>query len=171
MRARGILLFVLQRNKEVRHFFLLVVALLFLPPTASAQSQKFTQTCAAPDTETMALINQYRDLRIRRSQLPAGQFDKDLDDYRGELHKVLFELGNRLGHAPCTRENIVKLLGEPDALRNEKQMHGFLNSKRTVKSDDKREYLIYFWRGWHDFVFFISEGGNIVGHDWWFAYE
>jgi hypothetical protein len=31
--------------------------------------------------------------------------------------------------------------------------------------------LIYFWRGWHDFLFFISEEGVIVDHGWWFAYE
>lgn len=34
-----------------------------------------------------------------------------------------------------------------------------------------RKYLIYFWRGWHDFLFFITEKGVVVDHGWWFAYE
>ena len=42
---------------------------------------------------------------------------------------------------------------------------------RSVEERSDREYLIYFWRGWHDFIFFISEKGVIVDHGWWFAYE
>jgi hypothetical protein len=42
---------------------------------------------------------------------------------------------------------------------------------RKVEGKSDREYLIYFWRGWHDFLFFISEDGLIVDYGWWFAYE
>ncbi|HEX7517975.1 MAG TPA: hypothetical protein VF345_11905 [Chthoniobacterales bacterium] len=44
-------------------------------------------------------------------------------------------------------------------------------STRKVNQRNDRKYLIYFWRGWHDFLFFISEGGIMVDHGWWFAYE
>jgi hypothetical protein len=27
------------------------------------------------------------------------------------------------------------------------------------------------WRGGHDFMFVINDGGLIVDHGWWFAYE
>ena len=46
--------------------------------------------------------------------------------------------------------------------------------RKTARETDQpraRKYLIYFWRGWHDFLFFISEEGAIVDHGWWFAYE
>jgi hypothetical protein len=41
--------------------------------------------------------------------------------------------------------------------------------KQSPKED--REYLVYQWRGGHDFLFFVNEGGLIVDHGWWFAYE
>ncbi len=69
-------------------------------------------------------------------------------------------------------------LGEPDAILGDRKMTKFLGIyERTRKSAHKleprrdRKYLIYFWRGWHDFLFFISEGDVIVDHCWWFAYE
>ena len=42
---------------------------------------------------------------------------------------------------------------------------------REPKAKRDREYLVYHWRGGHDFMFFINEGGLIVDHGWWFAYE
>ncbi|HEV2839934.1 MAG TPA: hypothetical protein VGW39_01290 [Chthoniobacterales bacterium] len=44
-------------------------------------------------------------------------------------------------------------------------------SARKADLRRDRKYLIYFWRGWHDFLFFITEKGVIVDHGWWFAYE
>jgi len=74
---------------------------------------------------------------------------------------------------------IVEYLGEPDALLGNREMAQFLGiyERTRRKSAHKpepqrdRKYLIYFWRGWHDFLFFISEGNVIVDHGWWFAYE
>lgn len=108
------------------------------------------------------------------------------------MHKVLSSLGAELGHQPYTKRIIVNCLGQPDAIRSHEKMRNFLgiynrqlkkkekNGKEQAgqksdeqKSDEQsdREYLIYFWRGWHDFLFFISEDGAIVDYGWWFAYE
>jgi hypothetical protein len=74
---------------------------------------------------------------------------------------------------------IVEYLGEPDAILGNRKMTKFLGiyertrRKSAPKLEPRRDrkYLIYFWRGWHDFLFFISEGDAIVDHGWWFAYE
>lgn len=74
---------------------------------------------------------------------------------------------------------IVKCLGEPDAILEDRKMTRFLGiyegtlrkSARKLEPRHDRKYLIYCWRGWHDFLFFISEGDVIVDHGWWFAYE
>ena len=42
---------------------------------------------------------------------------------------------------------------------------------REPKAKRDREYLVYHWRGGYDFLLFINEGGLIVDHGWWFAYE
>ena len=59
------------------------------------------------------------------------------------------------------------------------QMNGLLEiynrekriAGRKAAEGRGRQYLIYSWRGWHDFLFFVSEDGRLVDHGWWFAYE
>jgi hypothetical protein len=88
-------------------------------------------------------------------------------------------LGEELGHPPYTGRTITSCLGPADARRNGKQMGAFLGiynrelekADRKVEKRKNAEYLIYFWRGWHDFLFFISVDGVVVDHGWWFAYE
>ena len=135
--------------------------------------------CLDQNDKIATLISQYKELRVRRRQLPEGVFDNDLSGHGGKLHEVLSALGSELGHPPYTKEKIVACLGEPDAIRNGKEMNRFLDiyhrelrkAGRKIEEKSDREYLIYFWRGWHDFLFFISEDGIIVDHGWWFAYE
>jgi hypothetical protein len=111
--------------------------------------------------------------------LPEGVYDKDLRDHGGKLHTVLQSLGAELGHPPFTRKVIVGCLGEPDAIRNDIQMARYLGiyERERRKAGPQpgakrdREYLVYHWRGGHDFMFFINEDGLIVDHGWWFAYE
>jgi hypothetical protein len=131
------------------------------------------------DKKVVALINQYRELRERRRHLPDGAYDKDLRDHGGKLHRVLQSLGTALGHPPYTKKIIVGCLGEPDATRNDVPMARYpgiyererRQAGREPRAKRDREYLVYHWRGGHDFMFFINEGGLIVDHGWWFAYE
>ena len=130
------------------------------------------------DKKVVALIKQYKELRERR-HLPEGVYDKDLRDHGGKLHRVLQSLGTELGHPPSTRKIIVGCLGEPDAIKGHAAMVPYLGiyererqkAGREPRAKRDREYLVYYWRGGHDFMFFISEDGLIVDHGWWFAYE
>jgi hypothetical protein len=125
------------------------------------------------------LARQYRELRAKRRQLSPGVRVNELDDSGGSLNRVLSALGVELGHPPNTRTMIVEYLGEPDAILGKRKMTKFLEiyertrrkSAHKLEPRRDRKYLIYFWRGWHDFLFFISEGDVIVDHGWWFAYE
>ena len=111
--------------------------------------------------------------------MPPGERDKELSDAGGKLSKVLSSLGVELGHPPYTKRTIIECLGTPDAIKNHRQMTPLLGvynrelekAGRKIVKKSNRQYLIYFWRGWHDFLFFISEDGLIVDHGWWFAYE
>ena len=70
-------------------------------------------------------------------------------------------------------------MGAPDAIRGDREMASYLGiyererrkSAPSLEPQRDRKYLIYHWRGGHDFLFFISESGLIVDHGWWFAYE
>jgi hypothetical protein len=163
----------------MKYSILSIAALLFFAGASFAQPKDSATSCKEVNKKIAALASEYRDLRERRRQLPQGTFDRDLSADGGRLSKVLSRLGKELGHPPNRKKIVTDCLGEPDATRNHEQMHGFLEiynrelrkAGRKVEDKGAREYLIYFWRGWHDFLFFIVEGGVIVDHGWWFAYE
>jgi hypothetical protein len=163
----------------MKYFIVSLTAILLLAGAPLAQSKDSSDGCKGLNKKVAALISQYRELRDKRRQLAQGNHDRDLDDHGGKLHEVLSSLGVELGHPPYTKKNIVTCLGEPDAIRSHKRMRNYLGiyqnelrkAGRKVEERGDREYLIYFWRGWHDFIFFISEDGVIVDHGWWFAYE
>jgi hypothetical protein len=137
--------------------------------------------CSPPfANETRALLNEYQELRNKRRQLPPGTFDHDLSGYGGRLHQVLSRLQQTFGKSLYTKAEIVKYLGEPDAIKSGTEMRAYLEvrdryGRNTSKLSEaywqRREFLIYFWRGWHDFMFFTSINGAIVDSGWWFAYE
>jgi hypothetical protein len=159
--------------------FLIVSLILLLSGASLARSKDMDDTCRGLNKKVSALISEYKALRERRSRLPEGVFDKDLRSHGGKLHRVLASLGEELGHAPFTKQQIVECVGEPDDVKNSEQMKRFLDiyhrelekAGREIVESDSREYLIYHWRGGHDFLFFINENGAIVDHGWWFAYE
>lgn len=159
--------------------WILILIIISLLPTSLDTLQNKAPVGEQPTLtkEVKILINTYHELRDRRRHLPAGTWDKDLDD---QLHDALSTLGKELGHPPYSKKFILKWMGKPDAIYNQPQMHGFLDiyerefriaGKRPPPVKGKREYLVYHWRGGHDFMFFISEEGIIVDHGWWFAYE
>lgn len=158
---------------------LIISFILFLSGASFAQLKEGDDRCQGMNEKVAALISQYKELRERRAQLPEGVYDKDLRDDGGKLHRVLSSLGIELGHPPFTKQHIVGCLGEPDAIKNGAQMRRFLDiyhrelrkAGRKIVENSSREYLIYHWRGGHDFLFFINQDGVIVDHGWWFAYE
>jgi hypothetical protein len=135
--------------------------------------------CRGAGAGVAELASRYRELRERRGRLPLGVFDRDTQADGGELHRVLAALGAELGRAPHTARTITRCLGAPDAVKNGRQMRPFLDvynrearkAGREAAENPGRVYLIYHWRGGHDFLFFVTEGGRVVDHGWWFAYD
>lgn len=163
----------------MKHFIISLAAILFFAGVSFAQAEDSADRCKGVNEKVAALVSQYKTLRDKRRQLPPGTYDKDLNADGGKLSKVLSSLGAELGHPSYTKRNIIECLGDPDAIKKHKQMGNFLDlyhrelrkSGRKIEKESNREYLIYFWRGWHDFLFFIREDDMIVDHGWWFAYE
>lgn len=152
--------------------------IFILTSVISAQSQTGVKRCKDSNDKLSSLSNEYKELRERRKTLSAGQYDADLSASGGKLSEVLFRLGNELGHPPFTKDDTLHCMGTPDAIEvNDKNRffdiykNDLKKKGMTLKAHNNREFLIYHWRGWHDFLFFISEDDVIVDHGWWFAYE
>ncbi len=163
----------------MKHLIFFLAVILLLAGGTAARSNEADSQCQGLDRKVVVLVNQYKELRERRRHLSDGVYDKDLRDHGGKLHTVLASLGTELGRPPYTKKIIVGCLGDPDAIWNDAKMAHYLGiyererskTAPAPKTKRDREYLIYHWRGGHDFLFFISEGGLIVDHGWWFAYE
>lgn len=158
---------------------LALIAVLLVAAAAHARTPDYEDSCRGVDQRVSALAGEYRELRERRRQLPQGVFDEELQADGGKFHNVLYALGAELGQPPYTRRTVTQCLGAPDAVKDGRRMRPFLDiynrelrkAGREASLKPGRVYLIYHWRGGHDFLFFISEGGRIVDHGWWFAYE
>src|SRR5687767_684588 len=141
-----------------------LLATLLLAGGTAARSDEPDSSCRGLDRKVVALIDQYRELRERRRHLPDGVYEKDLRDHGGKLHSILQSLGRELGRPPYTKKIIVGCLGDPDAIRSDAEMARFLEiyererrkAGREPSAKRDREYLVYHWRGGHDFMFFIN---------------
>ena len=159
--------------------YLALTAILFVVAATHVRAEDYDDGCRGLDARVAALASRYRELRERRRQLPQGVFDEELQADGGKFHDVLYALGAEMGRPPYTRRTVTECLGAPDAVKSGRQMRPFLDiysrelrkAGREAPSKPGRVYLIYHWRGGHDFLLFISEGGRIVDHGWWFAYE
>ena len=73
-------------------------------------------------------------------------------------------LGIRMGSGE-SRAAIVSHLGKP----NESFAAGSVHLGRIVPQG--YEHLVYWWRGGHDYLYFIVRGQNSEASRWWYAGE
>jgi hypothetical protein len=136
----------------MKRFIIWLTASLLFAGVSFAQSKDSADRCKGVHRKVGALISQYKELRDKRRQLPPGTYDEELSAGGGKLSKVLSALGVELGRPPYTKQNIVDCLGEPDAIKNQKQMGHLLDIYnresekvgRKIEQKSNREYLIYF---------------------------
>ena len=107
--------------------------------------------------------------RFRRYRLAlrdrSGSPDPQLRSWAGPVHAVMSELGERLGAAGQSSGQVVSLLGEPDEVLTTGRHHPAL----TVPPGC--EHLVYWWRGGHDYLYFLSCDGVIQSSHWFHAGE
>jgi hypothetical protein len=125
----------------------------------------------ANDDKLNKLLAQYSQLRIRQKALPQGVFDKELRSPDGQLSNVLGELGTQLGNPAYKKADIIRLMGEPDAIKSGKDYQPHSIGERSEKPLADDLLLIYFWRGWHDYLYFVSRNDVIQNAHWYFAGE
>jgi len=79
-------------------------------------------------------------------------------------------LGN--GRFTCTQ--LTNLLQPPDhSVQGGDPLHELIQAvpAGATAADETTQFLVYEWRGTHDFLFFVCEDGRITAADWWYAGE
>jgi hypothetical protein len=111
-----------------------------------------------------SLAREYQSFREQHKKQKSGEFNKGLDAWDGRMHFVMEELGERLGTPGHTRSDIVRIMGKPDTVQ------GILSQEKK-NPPIKETRLVYFWRGWHDYLFFVCQKDTIIKADWYFSGE
>jgi len=130
-------------------------------PIFTTVSRYVVITLGNPRSAELALRNvaelakEYQELRKQKGHWYGGAFNPDLDSPSGKLRAIMGALGETVGQPPLQRHQIVALMGEPDSIR----------------TTDGAEHLIYLWRSWHDYLYFVSRDGDVVTFAWWYAWE
>lgn len=127
---------------------------------------------ATPDIATLAA--EFQDLRAVRGSFDGADWNDDVDQWMGRKHQLMLQLGSQLGGGQYSASQVMHWLGPPDQSAGPgddvyelvSNLHEF-----TKPGANSYEFLIYHWRGEHDFLYFTIQGGNVAGSGWWYAYE
>lgn len=120
------------------------------------------------------LASEFRKLRMSPGHFDGHEWNDDVDRWMGLKHRLMMALGDLLGTGDYEKAGVVRLLGAPDQIARPGDAVFTLISKLPAGSestDITDEYLVYYWRGQHDFLFFSCRDGLVISSGWWYAGE
>jgi hypothetical protein len=136
-----------------------------------AKSQKDTRLANVPLEEIAA---DFRKIRKIKGHFDGGKWNPEVDRWMGRKHRLMIELGLRLSKGKYRKNDIGKLMDPPDQMV--KEGHDLFRLITGQPGYDSLtagscEFLVYYWRGKHDFLFFTCDNNRIVNSGWWYAGE
>jgi hypothetical protein len=115
---------------------------------------------------------QFKRLRAIEGHFQGGTWNDDVDRWMGRKHTLMIELGERLGTGTYSRAQAIDLLGASDAIAREGDaLYDRIQDRAEFKGPPGGEYefLVYHWRGEHDWLYLIVREEAILGAGWWYA--
>jgi len=140
-------------------------------PGNPTETVEYDDLATAPIKDVAA---EFRNLRKTKGHFEGGTWDDDVDKWMGRKHQLMIQLGSHLGAGEHSEAEVIQLLGPPDLIaRDGDEAFNLVNSLSDFEKPvtDPYEFLIYYWRGTHDFLYFTSQGETIINSGWWYAGE
>ncbi|KAI8850088.1 hypothetical protein BC829DRAFT_390397 [Chytridium lagenaria] len=149
----------------------LLVLLLLVISTFANTSPPMTLTA-----EALTLGQQFQTLRTIKGHFEGGEYNADVDGFNGIKHKTMEKLREILGVKGTPAKNVITALGKPDATLSAAEagidtMPGPVLDSPPASSPQKGLYMIYKWRGNHDYLRFLIDDEQVVLADWYQALE
>lgn len=143
-------------------------------PAVTPTAVTGTESTQPVDDEIVLLAAEFRELRSVSGHFDGGEWNDEVDQWMGRKHTLMLELGSRLSAGDYGRDDLVQLLGPPDHVVDEgdplSDLIGSLPGYETA-FPGPAQFLVYEWRGTHDFLFFTSQNDRITASEWWYAQE
>lgn len=99
----------------------------------------------------------------REYQSMKKNMDKCCGNFGGDFQKLMQALSDKLNEKGTDSCCVISIMGAPDATEIPKQYGNFISGNEKI--------MIYWWRHWHDFLYFITENGKVKQTKWFYAYE
>lgn len=161
----------------IRRTLFLVLPLYFLlgQPSSIIAISNFCVLCATErsiESKILQMAAKFRDLRTISGHFTGDTWNDDVDRWMGRKHKLMLELGSLLATGEYRKREVTRLLDPPDQIARQgdrlfkliASLPGYSNAMATPY-----EFLIYYWRGEHDFLFFTCRDSVIISSDWWYG--
>lgn len=161
-------------------FVVLFALLLILVPQGGASGPEPQNPEPTPGgkrpmkQEVEVLTGEFRRLRAIRGHFQGGAWNRDVDSWNGRKHQVMAALGTHFSKKGNAAAQVVQSMGEPDqqVCRGEPGYADLLQKLLSKKDHTPAAcYLVYYWRGPRDFLYFIVKDGVIIRSGWWYAGE
>jgi len=120
------------------------------------------------------LAAQFREIRKIKGHFDGGSWNDEVDHWNGRKHRLMMELEIRLSKGKYQKSDIIRLLQPPDqTARKDDELYRRISQLpgNDTQSSPPDEYLVYYWRGEHDFLYFTCKGNIIVDGGRWQAWE
>jgi len=139
--------------------FLIFTIFISIVLTTSLFSQSEEDSCClsrfrGQDFEKVDLKELCNDFRRL-----AAQTDLCCEGWDSDLHHIMTWLGNHFGKEGTPINQIIRYMGMPDGTESELE-------NAMISLDDNEKALVYFWRGYHDFLYFVYENEKVKYAKW-----
>ncbi len=162
-------------STDLTRIFAVVTVLTLIiyadPGTADGGSAEDTALVNLPVDE---IADEFKKIREIKGHFDGGEWNDEVDKWMGRKHRLMIKLGLRLAGGNYEKSDIIKLLDQPDRIvgKGDYLFELIISQKRYDSlTAASYEFLVYYWRGRHDFLFFTCQDGVIINSGWWYAGE
>ncbi|KAF9974317.1 hypothetical protein BGZ73_002273 [Actinomortierella ambigua] len=150
------------RHGWLRQFLCLWCMLMVCLPLVLAE--------VPPEVRTAG--QEYQKLRSIKGHFEDGEFNPEVDTFNGLKYQSMKTVADYFnGKFPAPRE-IIDIMGNPDLYCNTFEEPASDQSKCWQDGDHiPGGYMIYKWRGFHDYLWFQRDFVTVLATGWYFVFE
>ena len=132
-----------------------------------------TLTPTPTEEALLQLAEAFQTLRSIPGHFGGGPWHDDVDQWQGRKHQLMLALADELGSGAYGRSQLTTLLGPADhVVTGGDPLFEMIQSLPEYETLIASEvFLVYEWRGTHDFLFFAITNDHVTGSGWWYAGE
>lgn len=162
-------------------FIGLILIISSAPDIASNDFEKDSKKMDFAHVPIEEIAVEFRKIRKIKGHFNGGKWNDEVDKWMGRKHRLMIELGLRISGDKYKKGDIIRLLDQPDHIVHKgDDLFKLIISQKKYDSSPQEydsstttlyEFLIYYWRGKHDFLFFTCRNSVIIQSGWWYAGE